>query len=603
MILPSFEEYLRLLPAELLFEKFLTGAERSRKILSSSLIHDAARRFSSEKSLQSRFAGLSPETRLFCAIVYLAGDCGVPAPGLAGFSDKLLSSFLVFAGDGTEADASRRYFGFSEFEPALAASCARAIVDACAAPSPGPCPVPFPWQCLVDVAMCMNLAFLGRLEKTKKGGFSRAAEACLDRLLHAGRELSESEGWPAAARETCVSLTLSYAASRGLIVDSEGSCTASRSAAAEWLALSLEARLADFREHASGRGVLWRVSLLEKMFTSPGRPWITSASFPGAARADAERCAAALRYCGYVDVCKKPSGAVMTASARPDLAAPARKLPENRVTLLPDFSAVISREALPEDVYWFGQMGEISSLDRVYKGAIKRDVINDSLSGGVEEKSITDRLAAWKAPHNVVETVREWIREFMRLHVTTGASVVSFDERATRQILSYEPLKNLVTQARPHSIFSIRPGSEAEVKRILGEMGFDTREPGGVAAKARTAPAAAAAGQPRRIAPVASFGHNSEAAGRSPQAGKYGRLLKELDVNDMLHVFDYAVLMGQCVAFEYKGSPRVKAGTYSVRPFLVRREREPLVEAEAGPKKSKKTFVVAKIGKIGVVAE
>jgi len=40
-----------------------------------------------------------------------------------------------------------------------------------------------------------------------------------------------------------------------------------------------------------------------------------------------------------------------------------------------------------------------------------------------------------------------------------------------------------------------------------------------------------------------------------------------------------------------------------VRPFLVRREREPLVEAEAGPKKSKKTFVVAKIGKIGVVAE
>lgn len=86
------------------------------------------------------------------------------------------------------------------------------------------------------------------------------------------------------------------------------------------------------------------------------------------------------------------------------------------------------------------------------------------------------------------------------------------------------------------------------------------------------------------------------------RTGKYGERLKELDINDMLHVLDYAVLMGQNATIEYLGSPRVRTGTYQVRPVAVHKAQEPLLEAETGPKKARKTFLVRKIAKIGVGA-
>jgi hypothetical protein len=315
---------------------------------------------------------------------------------------------------------------------------------------------------------------------------------------------------------------------------------------------------------------------------------------------DAEACALVLRYCGYLDVCNTGATLVVAAAPRSDLASLLGSLPGGRVILLPDFSVILSQETVPDELYWFSKAGEISSFDTVYKGVISREVINNSLSEGIDGDLLVGRLKSWNAPKNVLETVREWIREFTRVYVTARGCVVSFDERASQQILSYEPLSKYVTQVRPHSIFLIHRGSEETVQTVLATMGFDPRAPGETEVVRRHESFDLSPDTPQKIAPLVSFAIPQEAGARSVHAGKYGEKLKELDMSDLLHVLDYAVLMGHGATLEYLGSPRMKPGMYSVKPLAVHKTAEPFLEAEIGPRKSKKRFVLVKIKKIGV---
>ena len=59
-------------------------------------------------------------------------------------------------------------------------------------------------------------------------------------------------------------------------------------------------------------------------------------------------------------------------------------------------------------------------------------------------------------------------------------------------------------------------------------------------------------------------------------------------MSDLFHVLDYAVLMGQLVIFEYRGSPLVRKGTYTVSPLNVEKSPEPFLDAQVMPKKAKK---------------
>jgi hypothetical protein len=598
MVLPTFESYLGLLPADLVLRQFLDHSGQKRRILSSSLVRDAARQFATEKSLHGRFKLLSPRARFTCALVYLAGERGVPAPGVRGLDDELLSSFLVFAGRGALGNAG--YYGFTEFEPRLAALCAETLVENAGTPAPGHSVAALPWHCLSDVIMCANLASLGMFEKTKKGAFSKAAETALVRFLHVSHDLWAGHSEADGPRAACVSLLLSYAVSRELLAVVGETCRTVPGKLAAWLLQPLDKRCTDFRDFAFASAPLWRRAVMEKLFCGTGRTWLSTGAFPDFAQKDAVVAATVLWLCGCLEVCKTGGNLAFTATARMDIGSHLRGLPASRVMLLPDFSAVLSQEVLPEELYWFTKVGALLSFDRVYKGAIQRDVINNSLSEGIDEKVLTDWLALWKAPHNVEETVKEWIREFSRIYLKTNASVVSFDEKATRQIAAYEPLRGLVTEEMPHRVFSIRRGREEEVRWILQTMGFDPRAPGETAFEARRAPLARAPDEAPMVTPMVSFEPENVATSRPVKAGKYGEKLKELDISDMFHVLDYAVLMGHRATFEYLGSPHIKAGMHTVKPIAVHKSKEPLLEAEAGPKKSRKKFLLKKITRIGV---
>jgi hypothetical protein len=594
---PTFEEYLALLPAEVIFRHFISRDGQKRKIVSSSLMKDAAKHISSEKSLRARFEGLSREARLICGLAYLFGRRGVPAPGLRGFDDELLSSFLVFAG--RDAAGKTCYYPFEEFEPKLLPLCAGVLADTAEIACPKE-PAPEPqWYCLSDVVICANLASLGLLEKTKKGTFSRATEAAFRRFLHAAHVLPQVD-----AREdifaACVSLLLGYAVSRELLVMDDDACRADHEKILSWLALPLDSRYSDFCEFAFESLPLWRRPVLEKIFEHPGRTWLSIQALPDSVQRDAVAAVSLLRYCGCCDLCNGERGLVFSLADRRDTAALARELPPGRIMLMPDFSAVLSQEVLPEDLFWFLRAGALVSFDRVYKGAIRRDIINNALSGGADEEKLVEWLVAHNAPRNVVETVKEWIREFSRIYITNNATVMSFDEKATRQLKAYEPLKNLVTPAHPHAVFTIKRGHEEEAKRVLADMGFDPRKPGdGAFEKRRTAIEVAPYAAPP-VTPVVSFEPSDDGPARPVKAGKYGEKLKVLDMSDLIHVVDYAVLMGKALTVEYLGSPYIKEGVYTVSPLAVQKSGEPFFEAEAKAGKSKKKFLLKKIKRIGV---
>jgi len=594
--LPAFEQYLALLPPEVFFRYALSESDGKRKILSSSLIKDAAKHLSSEKSLATRFERLSHESKVMCSLAYLFGKRGVPAPAVHNFDDELLSSFLVFAG--RDAIGKTFYYPFEEFEHRLFPFCAEVLVETSKTRAPAESASMPHWYCLSDIVVCANLASLGMLEKTKKGTLSKAAEGALKKFLHAPHELPQVEGRETAF-DACVSLLLDYAVSRELLVIDGGAYRADPGRMLEWLALPLDNRYADFRGFAFDAVPLWSRAALEKLFAAPARTWLLTNALPDHARADAVIAVSLLRYCGCCDAVKAETGLAFSLSGRGG-AVPAVTPQAGRIVLMPDFSAVLPQEVSPEDLFWFLRAGALVSFDRVYKGVIRRDVINGSLSEGADEKKTVAWLVSHGAPHNVAETVKEWIREFSRIYLTTSASVVSFDEKATRQLTAYEPLRNLVTPAQPHSVFMIRRGREEEVRRLLVEMGFDPRAPGERQVEKRRAGIEIAPEPAPAIVPMVSFEQQAAEPPRPVRAGKYGERLKELDMGDMLHVVDYAVIMGKALAVDYLGSPGIKKGMHIVSPLSLYKEGEPYFEAGTTSGKSKRKFMLKKIKRIGV---
>jgi hypothetical protein len=166
--------------------------------------------------------------------------------------------------------------------------------------------------------------------------------------------------------------------------------------------------------------------------------------------------------------------------------------------------------------------------------------------------------------------------------------------------MAYEPLKNLVTPAQPHAVFTIRRGREEDAKRVLASMGFDHRKPGESAFEKLHAAIEVAPDTVPAIAPVVSFEPRDAGPVRPVKAGKYGEKLKELDMSDLIHVVDYAVLMGKALTVEYLGSPYIKEGVYTVSPLAVQKSGEPFFEAEAKAGKSKRKFLLKKVHRIGV---
>jgi hypothetical protein len=363
-----------------------------------------------------------------------------------------------------------------------------------------------------------------------------------------------------------------------------------------WLLLDVADRHKDLTDFIfSFTGGLW-VGLLYAMLQK--EVWISLGIFPENIKNQMLDIVKGLRFAGVVELQKKENEILFcktkeqSNSSNPDI---------SKVMILPDFSVVIAQETESNELYRFAQVGAFVNFDRVYKGKIDKTVLGDALSRGFEGTRILEWLDLWHAPGNVTETVREWLREFYRLYITDRSLLVSSDERVTRQIDSFAPLRALVEQVPAHALYMIRKGNEEKVREILKNLGFDYRMPGqdfDAEIPQLTIDEQIPVQTPQWVPLIEPKSLEGEPP--TMRGTKYGGELKTLDISEITHVIDYAILTGQNLTIDYEGSPYIKDGLYTIKPLSCQKGIDPVLEAEMTRTHSRKQIYIKKIRKIGV---
>ena len=623
----TFSDYINLLPADLVFERFVKRLATPRKIISASMVKEIAAHFSMEKNLLAIFSTLSPEAQYTCSLAYLYGAGGAPFKNMRfdpskaivqdagdlleaqgylqpnttsgeGFDDELVRSFLVYAG--RDSQGAMFYAGFEEFEPGLRKTCAQVIMKRTQIQPEKEALAFSPYLCLNDVSVVVALASQGKLLKTKSGSLSKISNVNITKLLYGAHSLFDTGRKDLSP----VSVALGYAVKRGLLLGQDASI-ASHQRMCAWLLEPIEARYAEIVDFAFSSYPLWNKNMIEEMLFKPGKPWLSAKAFGETRKDDANAHFKMLAYCGLIDFYRSGNDCVYTRSKQHGAVPTApKRLSQRPVMLQADFSAMLPQETSPDHLYWFSKVGSFGLLDTVYRGTVAKDVVCNSLSEGIAGEQLLGKLAEWGAPANVTETVREWIREFARVSFITGSIVVSAEAKVTKQLSEYATLGCCIERIRADGVFRVIEGKEDIVAKTLLAMGFDPRP--SLKREHEALPINAAvdgymdATPVARLTPVVDFEIKEPFAPVIVKQGKYSAHLKALELTELMHVIDYALLMGNRVRIDYAGSPGLRKGTYVIRPLTYKKGLEPQIEAQSGKTNAKKSFMLAKIKKIGV---
>jgi hypothetical protein len=440
--------------------------------------------------------------------------------------------------------------------------------------------------------------------KTKNGLLNKTSEQYVNRLLHGAHASFDCQ--PTLMRPWA--LALWYCLRKKLIFTREEQYVAEHRLMCNWISRSVQDLYADIIDFVFSYQRLWRKDMVLEMVAVPHNPWLSCRAFGDELKNRIFANIKILAYYGLVEY-QKSSGDLLFRGSREN-AREREGAMKNRqaadVVILPDFSAMFPQETSPEYLYWFSKVGSLDSLDKVYKGKIIKDIILDSLAAGIEGRSILAFLTLWRSSGNVIETVKEWIREFSQVCMETGAIVASADEKVTRRLYSFSPLAACLRPIQAHCIFRVVKGQEETVANLLSEMGFDHRSPmmqnSKNASENRTEPdipVDCAAGE-TMLSPVFDFEKSAQAPPLLLQQGKYSGSLKALELTELMHVIDYSLLMGSRLRIEYGGSPGIRKGIYLIRPLRYQKGPDPFLEAESGRTCIKKIFLLGRILKIGV---
>jgi hypothetical protein len=604
-----FSDYVKMLPTQWVFEHFLKKSISTRQILSSSAINDRIRQFSQPNTIAALYESLEPELQVICALTYLMGGMGLTASGSGDLNDVLIQSFLVYASRNKRGEV--RYFGFSEFETILGPLFAAKLAGTAAAKGKVS-PVPERHgNCTNDITMTVTLASQGFLEKKKQGGLTRNSLLKMGKLTHEASLLQE--------QESLAGMLVKYCVHAGIVQENENGYYHVADRFEEWLLRPARERSVDILGFAVGFSGSWRTGILRETAVAADGGWLSCTVFPEETRKVAIDTLRILCWAGVVALSRAGTDTVFGAPREKEPVTENRVLKmADKIVLMPDFAAVLPAESAPEFLYRFGKIGMLQSLDRVYKGTISREILNDSLSGGLEGPEVLAWLAEWAAPANVIATVREWVREFYRLYLSSGSMLITTDEKVSFQIASFVPLKQYLEPMPSHSVFRIRHGTEDKVREFLGQMGFDHRMPDRdrhdrdrpgmqktVANAAETAQVSAPVPPPagdqssETWEPVVDIAAKTEIKPLVLRGKKYGAGLKTLDLNEIMHIIDYAILTGTELVLDYAGSPFIKKGEYTVVPRTCNKGTDPQLDATL-KNGLKKQFHVRKISKIGV---
>jgi len=602
-----FLDYVKKLPHEWILDNLISGVDKNRRILSSAMIEDAVSEFVLETSLAERFEKLPEPVKLKCAQTYLMGANGLTLDSSNNFAnDPLLNSLLVFAA----ADRGiTKYFGFNEFEPLLRPFMARALAAQAGAEDGlhvrannyPPCP----WRPLNDVAAVCSMAFQKLLKLSRYGGISRSGLSQLKRLVHDAT--LTGKGGDDAAEDHPAGFLIGYCLKNGLILTAESEYVLDLQQFNEWLKRGAGERLASFMDYASVFSGHFGFELLSETLSRCLGRWFSIKNM--VCEQDREIFLNSLKVFEFLGrvILEDSDGDVIFTPCPSEGSDTDRLLADQEmvhITIMPDFSVIIPQEVSPRELFAYANIGILVSFDKVYKGQINRQSVCGAMSQGVDDTDLRLWLLKRQSPANVLSTVEEWAREFSRLYVSHGAMLVSSNEKVTLQLSAYEQLKEHLTQVKCHSVFRIRSGSEQEVLDILEKLGFDPRTPDERPSIISYEDKLPKASVEKRWEAVTDFTSASAGGPVMMMRGtKYGAQLKALDINEMTHVVDYAILTGQRIIIDYEGSAFIKQNIYTVLPLNIQKGPEPIIEAETVRAKARKQFFLRKIRRIGVVSQ
>ncbi|KMQ51571.1 hypothetical protein CHISP_1579 [Chitinispirillum alkaliphilum] len=591
-----FTEYLKMLPPKWVLKHFFRKSDESRRVLSSAMIEEASRKFASPSSLKERFMELDSSLQLKCASIYLSGGRGLYAESVESIESPLVKSFLVFTAK--DESGAVRYFGFDQFEKSLRALLASTVYNSCKEQKnlhPETIPV---WRPVNDTVITCGLAFQKQLTKSKTGGLARKALNQLKKLTH-DNTISGRSG---AQDPHSSGFLTSFCLSQNFLTETESQYLINQTCLKEWLRKQTDEQLEDLKEYALLFSGAFKLDLLREVLEISENHWLSTSFIPESDRKGFIHGLKAFETLGLLSI-RKHNGDIQFASAYHIENFPDPADIQRMITVMPDFSTILPQEASPLDLFGYIQICRLLSFDKVYRGSVDRETILNALSEGIDSEAIMSWFSQTGAPHNVTTTVREWIREFSRLYLSSDSFLVSSDERITSQLTSLEQLREYLEPVLAHAVFRIHPKHEHKVREILSGLGFDPRMPSAeneFFQCKETKPEQTPSGE-ANWTPLTEFAEKGEEISAPMKGTKYGADLKSLDLNEISHVIDFAILTGQRITVDYEGSPYIKENIYTIVPLTLRKGIEPVVEAEVPRTRTKKQFYLRKIKRIGVL--
>ncbi len=589
-------EYLKKAPSELVFRHLVKKNLTERRIISSEFIASLKRRFITEES-QSRFRAMNSETKMICALAYLFGSSGLDATGLDAYREKLLSSFLIYSA--YNKHGKDYYFGFRDIEESINSEIAAFFYE-CLMVDFEAEPVGFlPMRCLNDFMLILIQALKGFLQKKQDGDLGHASVTGLKKLLHSS---TESCLFDTKEQDTysVIRLLLAYGVYNGYLIEDEKSYKTTFEQIDRWMSHSYQEMYDDFINFLNNSCGMWSPKVVNVLLERTGVSWLSTSFLPYYSRNNVFRLLHILHYIGLIDAVLKDNEILWRRiSGGMGFIDNENK---RKVLILPDFSAIIPQEVSPDILYEFSFLGTFLDFDKVYKSIISRDAVNESLSRDISGERLVSYLSKWKAPENVIITVREWIREFSRLSIVSTDIIVSSEKKTSIQILSYPPMKDILKPIKAHTLFSIKKGHEKEVRDLLLNMGFDPRVPEKEKPSYISTEALLKKERYEELALSFDFKKSSRSDPHPVKTGKYSEELKELDMCDMFHVIEYAILMKYHIKLEYEGDTNLHKGNYNVIPSKLVDNTDSFIEGKTERGGEDKKFYIKKIKRIGVLS-
>ncbi len=592
----SFADYLGKIPHVLVFKHLLNTSSALRTIFSSSALHDTVKKYGSSQEVLKRFNTLSPQDQELCAMAYLFDKKGVPHSTISNFETSLLSSFLVYA----EKDSNDSWFlvGFDEFSDILMPSLTGIIAKSPCVPMSN---IPAEsygasQESVANVVLFLAQCMLGEIKLSKNGKLTKGSETNLIRMLQC-KSCSE------IALPMLPNMLFEYCYSRQLVTTDDFSISLNIGKTLRWLESDRAQLIHDFSTFLNQHYGCFRSTFLEHLVGTGLQLDILSDYLSDTILPFIQSTGIGLALAGIAHIAINDTCISITFTQQKQASIPLA-YPATAIVVMGDFSALIPQETEPKQLFAFLALATVSSFDRVYKAKISREVVFESLALGFLPANMLKTLAQCNSPSNVIATVSEWIREFDRVSLCPDPVIIVSDDRVARQLLAYEPIARHITQIPSQHVFRVNPLRLEYLQQTLQKLGFDPRIPQPLESLNPEDSFDHAETLPMPTSKRVSVTHFAETATQSPAravgAGKYSTILKPLDIHEMYHVIEYAIVTSERLIIEYTGAANIRKGTYTILPQTIERGVNPTVTASDLHHKWVKQFHLKLIAKIGV---